>query len=160
MGLIIPWPSVRQALIRQLRSNLVLEAGLSGDWSEGFAPQKLDGSPQDGYPLGVIQLHYSPRLADWTGVVDILGIDVVVFAKDQGEADSLYQSAFTTLSDQRLAVTGQTSLSCRQVSSISLKDSDAQGEAIFETGGVWEIRVTQSNPALSTLTITGDSDIG
>jgi len=54
MALLTPWPSVRQAIIRQLRSNLVLAAELSGDWSEGFAPQGT------AYPLGTIGLQYAP----------------------------------------------------------------------------------------------------
>ena len=160
MALVIPWPSVRQAFIRQLRSNLVLKDQLPGDWSEGFAPQNIDGSTILPYPLGILQLHYAPAAYDWTGVVNILGVDVFVFSKDQAEAASLYQLAFTTLQDQRLTVTGQTSLSCRQTSSISLQDVDAKGKPIFEVGGVFEVKVAQSNPALRTLTFTADADIG
>ncbi len=153
MALVIPWPSVRQALIRQLRSNLVLEDGLPGDWSEGFAP------PGTAYPRGIVSLHYAPAQYDWTGVVNILGVDVLIFAKTQGEAASLFQLAFTTLQDQRLTVTGQTSLSCRFTSSLSLQDEDPQGKPIFEVGGVLEVRVTQSNPAQQSLVFTADSDI-
>jgi hypothetical protein len=153
MALVVPWPSVRQALIRQLRSNLVLTDQLLGDWSEGFAP------PGTAFPRGILSLHYAPALYDWTGVVNILGVDVLIFAKDQGDAASIFQLVFTTLQDQRLTVTGQTSLSCRFTSSLSLQDEDAQGKPIYEVGGVLEIRVTQSNPALRSLVFTADSDI-
>lgn len=153
MALVIPWPSVRQALIRQLRANLVLEDQLLGDWSEGFAPSGT------AFPRGVLSLHYAPAAYDWTGVVNILGVDVLLFSKTQDEATSLYQLAFTTLQDQRLTVTGQTSLSCRFTSSLSLQDEDAQGKPIFEVGGVLEVRVAQSNPALRSLIFTADSTI-
>ena len=153
MGLVTPWPSVRQALVRHLRSNLVLAASLPGDWSEGFAPQKTD------YPLGVYALHYAPSAYDWSGRVVFLGVDVVIFSKDQGEAASLYSLVFSTLQDAKLTLTGQTSLQCRQTSDISLQDVDAEGKAIYETGGVFEVRVAQSTATLATLTVTADSTI-
>ena len=154
MALVVPWPSVRQAIVQSLRSNLVLEDGLPGDWSEGFAP------PKAALPRGILQLHYNPALYDWTGVVNILGVDVLIFAETKGEADRLFQLAFTTLQDQRLTVTEQTSLSCRFSSFISLQDEDAKGQPIHEVGGVLEIKVAQSNPALASLSFTADSDIG
>jgi len=153
MALVIPWPSVRQAIIRQLRANLVLEGQMLGDWSEGFAPSGT------AFPRGIVQLHYAPALLDWTGVVNILGVDVLIFSKDQGEAASLFQLVFTTLNQQRLTVTGQTSLSCLFTSSLSLQDEDAQGKPIYEVGGVLEVKVAQSNPALRSLVFTADSDI-
>lgn len=153
MALMTPWPSVRQALIRQLRSNLVLAAGLSGDWSEGFAPQKTP------YPLGTIGLQYAPSAYDWSGRVMFIGVTVFIFSKDQGEAASLYQLAFTSLQDARLTMTGQTSLQCRQVSDISLTDVDSEGKAVYQVGGVFEVRVAQSNPALRTLTFTADATV-
>ena len=153
MALVTPWPSYRQAIIRQLRSNLVLADELPGDWSEGFAPQGTD------YPLGVISLHYAPAQYDWTGVTTIIGFDVFVFSKDTGEAASLDQLVFGTLQDARLTPTGQTSLACRRTSSISLTDVDAQGEAIYQVGGTWQGITAQSNPLLVTLPITIDMDI-
>ena len=153
MALVIPWPSVRQAIIRQLRANLVLEGQVLGDWSEGFAP------PKTAYPRGIVQLHYAPALLDWTGVVNILGVDVLIFSEDQGEAASLFQLVFTTLNQQRLPVTGQTSLSCLFTSSLSLQDESPRGTPIFEVGGVLEVKVAQSNPALRSLVFTADSDI-
>jgi len=153
MALVIPWPSVRQALIRQLRANLVLKDQLLGDWAEGFAP------PETAYPRGILQLHYAPALLDWTGVVNILGVDVLIFAKTQEDAASAFQLAFTTLNQQRLTVTGQTSLSCLFTSSLSLQDEDPQGKPIYEVGGVLEVKVAQSNPALRSLIFTADSDI-
>jgi len=151
--LVSPWPSVRQALIRQLRSNFVLAAELLGDWSEGFAPQKTS------YPLGVLSLHYAPSMYDWSGVVTIIGVDVFVYAKDQGQAASLDQLVFSTLQDAALVVTGQTSLMCRRSSSISLQDVDAEGKAVYQTGGVYEIRVAQTNPTLRAISFTVDSTI-
>lgn len=153
MSLLTPWPSVRQALVRQLRSNLVLEAGLPGDWSEGFAPQKTE------YPLGVFALHYAPLMYDWSGVVTMIGVDVFVFSKDQGEAASLDQLVFTTLQDARLFVTGQISLMCRRTSSFSLQDVDTEGKAVYQVGGVYEIRVAQSNPSLRTFSFTADATL-
>jgi hypothetical protein len=153
MAMVTPWPSVRQALIRQLRSNFVLAAELSGDWSEGFAPQKTP------YPLGVLSLHYAPSMYDWSGVVSIIGVDVFVYAKDQGQAASLDQLVFTTLQDAKLVVAGQTSLMCRRSSSISLQDVDAEGKAVYQCGGVYEIRVAQTNPTLRVISFHADSTI-
>ena len=153
MALVTPWPSYRQALIRQLRSNLVLKDALLGDWSEGFAPQETD------YPLGVISLHFAPAEYDWTGMVTIIGFDVFVFAKSSGEAASLDQLVFDTLQDARLYPAGQTSLTCRRTSSISLTDLDAQGNAIWQLGGTWQGITAQSNPAPRTLPFTIDADI-
>jgi len=147
------WPSVRQALLRQLRSNLVLEAGLLGDWSQGFAPQGTK------YPLGVLSLHYDPSFYDWTGRTVILGVDVLIFSKKQDEAASLYSLAFTSLQDAKLTLTGQTSLSCRQTSDISLQDVDTEGKAVYEVGGIFEVRVAQSTAATATLTFTGDMTV-
>lgn len=153
MALLTPWPSVRQAIIRHLRSNLVLAAGLSGDWSEGFAPQGT------AYPLGTINLQYAPSAYDWSGRVVFVGVSVFIFAKDSGEAASLYQLAFTSLQDARLTLTGQTSLQCRQTSDISLTDVDSEGKAVYQVGGVFEVRVAQSNPSLRTLTFTADATV-
>lgn len=153
MALVTPWPSYRQAIIRQLRSNLVLKDALPGDWSEGFAPQEAP------YPLGVVALHYAPAEYDWSGMVTIIGFDVFVFAKDSGEAASLDQLVFDTLQDAKLYPTGQTSLKCRRTSSISLTDVDAQGNAVWQLGGTWEGITAQSNPRQMTLPFTIDSSI-
>lgn len=154
MALIVPWPTVRQALIRALRANLVLAAELPGDWTEGVAP------PKTPYPLGIIALVPSPGLYDWSGVVWDLLVDIVVYGEDSGEADRLDQLVFTTLQDQSLAVTGLTSLGCRRTGSLSLQDVNDQGTAVFQVGGTWRIRVSQSNPGVLTLVTTADSDIG
>jgi hypothetical protein len=155
VGLVDPWPYVRQALIRTLRSNLVLKDELPGDWSEGVAPQGT------AFPRGVIQLHYSPDEHDWTGFVTVCGVDVVVFSKDKAEADRLNQLVFTTLQDARLDVAGQTSLTCRRVSSVHLTDPAPEGtETTFSEGGIYSILAPQSNPTLGTLTVTMTSTIG
>jgi len=153
MALVTPWPSYRQAIIRQLRSNLVLKDALVGDWSEGFAPQTT------AYPLGVISLHYAPAEYDWTGMVTVIGFDVFVFSKDSGEAASLDQLVFDTLQDAKLYPTGQTSLTCRRTSSISLTDNDAQGVAVWQLGGTYQGITAQSNPTLRTLNFTIDATI-
>lgn len=151
--LIPPWPPIRQALIRQLRSNLVLAEGLLGDWSSGQAPQGTK------YPRGVISLHYAPSLYDWTGRVVPVGVDVLIWADDEAQASSLYQLAFTTLQDARLTMAGQTSLSCRATSDISLPDVNEEGKSVYSVGGVFEIKVAQSNPALGTFVFTLDATI-
>lgn len=153
MGLTLPWPLARQAMIRALRANLPLAAALSGDWSEGEAPAKTD------YPLGIISLVPSPGIYDWTGVVWDIYVDVVVFAYDKGEADSLDQLAFTTLQDARLAVTGLTSLMCRRIGIISLPAVDDKGQSVYTSGGTFHVRIAQSTPTAQTLVVTGDSTI-
>ena len=158
MALTLPWPLVRQAMIRALRANLVLAAGLPGDWSEGAAPRTSSGSPTP-YPLGVISLVPSPGIYDWSGVVWDLLVDVVIFAYDTAEAARLDQLAFTTLQDARLAVTGLTSLTCRRSGVISMPDVDDKGQQVFEAGGTYRVRIAQSTPTAQTLTISADSTI-
>lgn len=153
MGLTLPWPLARQAMIRALRANLPLAAALTGDWSEGEAPVKT------AYPLGVISLVPSPGIYDWSGVVWDLYVDVVVFSYDKGQADSLDQLAFTTLQDARLAVTGLTSLTCRRIGIISLPAVDDKGQSVYSSGGTFHLRIAQSTPTAQTLTVTCDSTI-
>lgn len=153
MPLLLPWPLVRQAIIRALRANLVLAAALPGDWAEAYEPTRTD------YPFGTISLVPSPARYDWTGVVWDLLVDVVVFAKDQGEATNLDQLVFTTLQDARLAVTGLTSLMCRRVGTISFPDTDAQGSTVYESGGTFRVVLAQSTPTAQTLIVTADSTI-
>lgn len=155
VGLVDPWPYVRQALVRQLRSNLVLEDQLPGDWSEGVAPDDTE------FPRGIYQLSYNPIEYDWTGFVALCGVIVTVFSKDQGEAASLDQLVFTTLQDARLDVAGQTSLTCRRVSTLSLTDPAPEGtQTVWQKGGIYAILAPQSNPSQQTLTVTLASTIG
>lgn len=155
VGLVDPWPYVRQAVIRTLRSNLILQDELSGDWSETVAPQNTP------FPRGVIQLHYAPLEYDWTGFVAICGVDVGVFAKSKGEADRLNQLVFSTLQDARLDVAGQTSLTCRRVSSFHLTEAAPEGtETTFQEGGIYSILAPQSNPRQRTLVVAMTSTIG
>jgi hypothetical protein len=153
--MVIPWSSVRQALVRNLRANLVLSASLPGDWAEGAAPMTTE------YPLGVYALVPSPGFYDWTGVVWDMLVDVFIFSRDQGEAASLDQLAFMTLQDARLDfdVDQLTSVSCRRTGVLSLQDTDERGNTIYQVGGTFRIRVAQSTPTLSTLVVTADSDI-
>ena len=155
MALVDPWPSVRQAVIRHLRSNLVLKDLLLGDWSNAVAPQDTP------FPRGVIQLHYGPVERDWTGFTALLGFDVVVFSKDQGEAASLTQLVFTSLQNAKLDVTGQTSLSCLFVSTFDVTEPAPEGtDTVHAPGAIFAVRTAQSNPTLRSLSITMASTIG
>ena len=66
---------------------------------------------------------------------------------------------YTSLNDVRLTVSGQTSLSCRFMSGISIPNVDKEGKAIYEEGGIYEVTVAQSRPQSQTLTVTLDSTI-
>lgn len=154
VGLVDPWPYVRQALIRTLRSNLVLKDELSGEWSEGVAPKDTP------FPRGIVQLHYAPVEYDWTGFVAICGVDVAVFSKDKSEADRLNQLVYSTIQDVGLDVAGQTSLTCRRVSSFHLTEPAPEGtETVFQEGGIYSILTPQTNPRLRTLDVTMTSTI-
>lgn len=157
--LVTPWPKFRQALVRALRANLVLEDQLPGDWNEGFAPQGTREHPTV-YPLGIYSLAYGPPDYDWTGVVNLVGADVVVFSKDQGEAARLDQLVFDTLQDAKLIVTGLTTLSCRRAGIISLTDVDSTGATVYTLGATYVARLAQSNPRPGSLRVTFDSIIG
>lgn len=155
MALVSPWPSYRQALIRQLRSNLVLKDLLLGDWSNGVAPQDTP------FPRGVIQLHYGPIERDWTGFTALLGFDAVVFAKEQGEAARLAQLVFTSLQNVKLDVTGQTSLSCLFVSTFDVTEAAPDGtDTVYAPGAIYAVQTAQSNPVNRTVSVTMTSTIG
>jgi hypothetical protein len=155
MAMVDPWPSVRQAVIRQLRSNLVLKDQLPGDWSNGVAPADTP------FPRGVIQLHYGPVERDWTGFTALLGFDIVVFAEDQGVAASLTQLVFTSLNNTGLDVAGQTSLSCLFVSTFDVTEPAPEGtDTVFAPGAIYAVRTAQSNPVNRTLSVTLTSTIG
>jgi len=158
MSLVTPWPKFRQAIVRALRANLVLEDLLAGGWNEGSAPQPTAERPTV-WPHGVYSLAYGPPEYDWTGVVNIVGADVVVFSKDSGDAASIDQLVFDTLQDAKLSVTGLTTLSCRRVGIISLTDTDAEGKKVFVLGGTYQARLAQSTPHQGNLSITIDSTI-
>lgn len=153
--LVDPWPYIRQAVIRQLRSNLVLKDLLLGDWSDGVAPQNT------AFPRGVIQLHYAPIERDWTGMTVVSGFDVVVFSKDRAEADRLGQLVFTSLNNVGLSVTGLTSLSCLFVSSYDVTEPAPEGtQTVFAPGAIYAVTTAQSNPVNRTLSTTVTSTIG
>ncbi len=162
--LVDPWVYIRQALKRTLRSNLVLEGELLGGWAESVHPP---GTP---FPRGVISLHYSPNEYDWTGFVNITGVDVSVFAEDQGQAASLNQLVFTTLQDARLDLSGSnglvpsglTMLDCRRLSTFSPVEPAPEGTqpSVFQEGGIYSIQSAQSNPTNRTLSVTLTSTIG
>ena len=155
VGLVEPWWYIRQALVRQLRSNLVLEGELLGGWGEGVLPEETE------FPRGIYQLSYLPVEYDWSGFVALAGVIVTVFSKSQGEAASLDQLVFTTLQDARLQVAGQTSLTCRRVSTLSIVDPAPDGTpSVWQKGGVYAILAPQSNPSQRTLTGTLTSTIG
>jgi hypothetical protein len=155
VGLVDPWPYVRQAVIRTLRSNLVLKDGLLGDWSEGVAPKSTP------FPHGVIQLHYAPVERDWSGFMAVLGFDAVIFSKTKDEADSLAQLVFGSLNNVRLDPDEQSSLQCRFVSTISIVDAAPDGtDTVYESGAIYVALAPQSNPSNRTLTVTMDSTIG
>ena len=150
-----PWPYVRQALVRTLRSNLVLEAGLSGGWTEGVAPLNAE------FPRGVYSLHYAPIERDWTGFTAICGVDVVVFAKSSGEAASLAGLVYTSLNNVRLDVPGQKSLQSTFVSDIYLTEPAEEGmTTTYEAGGIYAILAPQSSSTNRTLSVTMTSTIG
>lgn len=151
-----PWPSIRQALVRQLRSNLVLkdEMPAEGDWSQSSLPQ---GST---YPRGVYSLAYAPPAYDTSGPVWIAGVDVVIFSQDQGQAASLAALVFGTLQDAKLDPTGLTSIICRRIGTISIADVDEQGAKTFTEGGTYEIRASGVNPTNRTLSLTLDMTVG
>jgi hypothetical protein len=155
MALVLPWLPFRTALVRALRDNLVLKDSLvvDGDWSEGAAP------PGTGFPHGVYSQVFSVPDQDWTGELDLVAADVVCFSEDQGEAASLAQLVFTTLTTQRLAVTGLTNLSLMRSADINLTDVDASGNKKFMAGGTYVARFSQLRPAPRTLAITMNATI-
>jgi hypothetical protein len=151
-----PWPSIRQALVRSLRANLVLKAELpsDGDWSEGSLPQ---GST---LPRGVYSLAFLPPTYDTSGPVWIAGVDVVIFSEDQGDAARLAALVFGTLQDAKLDPTGLTSIICRRIGTISIADPDEQGAKTFTEGATYEIRASDVNPTNRTLPLTLDMTVG
>ena len=153
MALVEPWMPFRQALTRALRANLVLQDGLPGDWSEGAAP------PGTLFPHGVYSQVFGVPDKDWTGEVDLVAADVVIFSEDSGTAASLAQLVDTTLTSTRLVVSGLTILSLVRSADINQGGADEAGAKMFTAGGTYVARLAQSNPAPRTLAITINATI-
>lgn len=120
---------------------------LAGDWSEGVAPI---GTP---LPHGTVSLVPSPAVYDWTGHVYDLVVDVVVFARTQGDAASINQLVVATLQDAKLQVPELTVLTVRLLGVISMPDVDAEGKIVYEEGGSYLIRVAQSDQIASRMAL-------
>jgi hypothetical protein len=128
---------IKQALVQTLRDDSVLKAALTGGIHEALAPQRTV------YPFLVYSLHYAPLDYIWGSVIQTVGIDVFVFARNSVEASNLDGLVLTTLHDAQLSVSGQSTLICRRVASVSFPDVDEEGNRIFQAGGTYEIWTDQ-----------------
>jgi hypothetical protein len=133
---------VKQALVQALRSDTALKAALPGGIHEGFAP------PKTPYPLLTYTVHFAPHDYLWGSVMNDIGFDVFVFAENSVVADNLDALVLTALHDVELVVTGQSTLICRRVSSLSLPDSNEEGKKIYQVGGVYHVITDQPLPSI------------
>lgn len=144
---------IKQALVQTLRSNTALKAVLTGGIHEGFAP------PKTAYPLLTYSVHYAPIDYLWGSMMLEVGFDVFVFAENSVDADNFDALVFAALHDAELTVTGQSTLICRRVSSLSLPDSNEEGKKIYQVGGVYQVITDQPLPANRRSTISADAVI-
>lgn len=129
---------LKQALVRTLRASATLKAALTGDIHEGFAP------PKTRMPFLTYNIHYATSWYQWGSMVMEVGVDIFVFAENSVDADNIDALVFSTLQDAKLEVSGQSTLICRRVSSMSLPDSNEEGKKIYQVGGIYEIWTDQS----------------
>ena len=144
---------VKQALVHYLRSNEELKALVtSKGFHEGDAPSKTT------YPFITYQVHYAPMAYTWTSVTHEVGFDVFGWSESSVEADNLDQLLFIWLHDAQLEVTGQSTLICRRVSSLSLPGYDDEGKKIYQAGGIYEVWTDQALPVRTTEVGSFDAD--
>lgn len=142
---------VKQALVRYLRTSSELRASIVGGIHEGDAPSKTR------YPFITYQVHYAPMAYTWTSVTHEVGFDVFGWSENSVEADNLDQLLFTHLHDAVLEVTGQSTLICRRVSSLSLPGFDDEGKKIYQAGGIYEVWTDQPLPTTETGSFGADA---
>lgn len=143
---------IKQALVYYLRHNAQLRAVLgSGDFYEGPAPSKAT------YPFVTYHVHYAPIMYTQTSATHELGFDVFGWSENSVDADNIDQLLFTALHDAELQVTGQSTLICRRLSSLSLPGFDDEGKKIFQAGGIYEVWTDQPLPTTERSSLTADA---
>jgi len=144
---------IKQALVHTLRSDPALKAALPGGFHEGFAPPKTD------HPFLTYNVHYAPIDYLWGSMILEVGFDVFIFSESSVDADNIDALVFTILHDAELPVSGQSTLICRRVSSLSLPDSNEEGRKIYQVGGIYEVQTDQPLPSRLLGSFTGDAVI-
>jgi hypothetical protein len=144
---------IKQALVQTLRSSSALRAELTGGIHEGFAP------PKTAYPLLTYSVHYAPHNYLWGSLVNEVGFDVFVFAENSVVADNLDALVLAVLHDAELPVTGQSTLICRRVSSLSLPDSNEEGKKIYQVGGIYQVETDQPLPSIRSGSFTLQAEV-
>jgi hypothetical protein len=135
---------IKQALVQYLRTSPELKALIVGGIHEGPAPSSVK------YPFLTYQVHYAPMVYTWTSVTHEVGFDVFGWSDNSVVADNLDALLFTHLHDAALMVTGQSTLICRRVSSLSLPGYDDEGKKIYQAGGIYEVWTDQPLPTTET----------
>jgi len=144
---------IKHALVRYLRTNSVLKAALSGGIHEGFAPAGAK------YPFLTYQIHYAPMTYTHSSVMTEAGFDIFVWSTDSVEADNLDALVLSTVQDAELAIDGQSTLTCRRVSGLSLPDTDGEGKKIYQVGGIYEIWADQPLPSTKTSSFSAAAEL-
>lgn len=131
---------IKRALVRKLRDSSPVMTVIVGGIHEKVAPRKAR------YPFIVYGRVTAPRAYGW-GNVDIISMfDVVVWAENAVDANTIDQLVANALDDAALSVDGQTTLLCRRMSDIEGDpEMDARGRRIYSVGGTYVIHTTQSN---------------
>ncbi len=143
----------RQALVQRLRSDPALQAVVPGDVHEGFAP------PKTRRPWLTYQVVYSPIDYLWGSAITEIGIQVCVFAENSVDAHNIDALVLANLHDAELQVSGQSTLICRRMSSMSLAHEDEEGKKIYQVGGTYEIWIDQPLPHTESGSFTAGAEI-
>lgn len=131
--------AVMRALVHRVRENSALRASLVGGIHEGFSPE-----PVMNYPMAIynpVAMSYEPT---WTSRLIVALVDVMIYSRDQVQANNLDQSMLEQLDGAALEPDGQTSLICRRVNDLRNTDVDEEGQKVYGVGGSYEIWTSQN----------------
>lgn len=127
-----------QALVRFIRE-LDLEPALAGGIHQGVAPEKTP------YPFLVISPLPASHVRDWSGLMLIAVVDIVVVSNQSVQANNLDQAIYQALDDAELEVEGQETMTIVRLSDLNpLPDEDADKHRLFMAGGTYEIWTQQN----------------
>lgn len=130
---------VKRAVVQALRASPSLTAAIRGGIHEGIAPRKVR------YPFIVYQLVAAPYDYRWGAVMTKSMFDVMVFAENPVDANTIDALISDVLNEAALTVDGQDNLLCRRVADLPTgPDTDSEGKRIYQVGGTYSIWTDQS----------------
>lgn len=131
-------PRIWQALTRFIRG-LDLDPALAGGIHRGVAPEPTP------YPFLIINPLPATHARDWSGLMLVGAVDIIVVSTNSVDAERLDQSIAAALDEAELAVAGQEHMTTIRLNDLNLEpDEDADKHRLFMAGGTYEIWTQQN----------------